>query len=141
MNNYNFKENGAAEDVKQDLCIQLDNYKGGSYYGADLAYQLFEGDNANGSVFCNTYKTEQYIKANWDLFGELVEYCKDNLGMALNPFSEPEKAHVIFELEAAQRILSACPLVDKNWNTLLELTPKNIKTLKKQIMEFSGELF
>lgn len=141
MSNFNFKENNAVEDVKQDIIEKLNDYKGGIYYGCDLAYKLFEGDNANGSVFCNTYKTEQYIKANWDLFGELVEHYKANFGETLNPFSEPEKAHVIFELEAAQAILSQCQIIDKHWNDKIELTEKNIKKITKEVKAFSGDLF
>lgn len=141
MSNYNFKENGAIEDVKQDIVNALNDYKGSIYYGCDLAYQLFEGDNANGSVFCNAYKTEQYIKANWDLFGQLVEHYKCHFGETLNPFSEPEKAHVIFELEAAQSILASCPFIDKHWNEQIELTERNIKTITKQVKEFQGDLF
>jgi hypothetical protein len=141
MNTTTFKENGAVEDIKNDICEKLNDYKGGSYYGCDLAYTLFECDNVNGSVFCNTYRTEQYIKANWNLFGELVEHYKSNFGETLNPFTEPEKAHVIFELEAAQGILAACPTIDDNWNNQLELTEKTVKKLIKEVKAFNGDIF
>lgn len=120
-------------DLKQDIKDRLNDYRDGSYYGCDLAFTLFEGENANGSVFCNTYKTKQFIVANFDLFGYLVEYCKDNMDMTINPFSEPEKCHVILLLEASQAVLSRLPFIDKNWNNEIELTPKNIKTICKQI--------
>lgn len=54
-------------------------------------HHFFEGENANGSVLCNTYQTKEFIKENFELFGDLVQYCKDNWDMTLNPFSEPEK--------------------------------------------------
>lgn len=131
----------AIQEIKQDIIDRLSDYKGGNYYGADLAYKLFEGENANGSVFCNTYKTEQYIKANFELFGEFLEHYKANFGEYLNPFAEPEKCHVIFLLEAAQAILLQCPLVEENWNNNLELSDKNIETLIEQIKAFNGNLF
>ncbi|MFM2203700.1 MAG: hypothetical protein RLZZ605_664 [Bacteroidota bacterium] len=120
-------------DFKNTLIDKLNDYQGGTYYACDLSSTLFEGENANGSVLCSTYQTKEFIKANFDLFGDLVEYCQDNMDMALNPFSEPEKAHVILLLEASSAILSKCPLIDKNWNNEIELTPKVIKTLIKQI--------
>jgi len=120
-------------DLKSTIIDRLNDYAGGSYYACDLAYTLFEGENVNSSVLHNTWQTKEFIKANFDLFGDLVEYCKDNLDMVLNPFQEPEKAHVVLLLEASQSILSQCKLIDENWNNEIELTDKVIKKLTKQI--------
>ena len=128
-------------EIKADIISKLSDYAGNSYYGCDLSGTLFEGENANGSVLCNTYKTKEYIKDNFELFGELVEYWKDNVGETLNPFSEPERAHVIFLMEAAKSILAKCDLIDTNWNNQLELTEENIAILTEQINSFNGDLF
>jgi hypothetical protein len=82
-------------DLKADIIDKLSDYKGSSIYAAELAYTLFEGENCSGSVFCNTWKTKEFIKENFDLFGELLEYWSDNVGETLNPFLEPEKCHVL----------------------------------------------
>lgn len=129
------------DEIKQDIIDRLKDYKGGNYYGCDLAYNLFEGENANGTVFCNTWKTKEYIKDNFDLFGDFLEHWKMQTDEMLNPFSEPEKCHVIFLLEAAQAILSKCELVDENWNNSIELSEENIVTLTEQVNAFSGDLF
>lgn len=128
-------------ELKNDIVSRLNDYKGGIYYACDLAYTLFEGENANGSVLCNTYQTKEFIKANFDLFGDLVEYCKENLDMSLNPFSEPEKCHVILLLEASQSLIGKLPTIDKNWNDKIELTPAMVKKLTKEIeaLEISDE--
>lgn len=126
-------------DLKKDIISRLNDYKGGSYYACDLAYTLFEGENADGSVFCNTYKTEEFIKENFSLFGALVQYCKDSLDMTLNPFSEPEKAHVILLLESASALMGRLPLIDKNWNEKIELTEKVIKRLTKEVNDIEIE--
>lgn len=129
------------QDLKSTIKDRLNDYAGTSHYACDLAYTLFESENANGSVLCNTYQTKQFIKANFDLFGYLVDYVKNNLDITLNPFNEPEKAHVILMLEASQSILAKLPFIDKNWNDKIELTPKNIKTICKQLdsLEISEE--
>lgn len=121
------------QDIKNTIISKLNDYSGTTNYACDLSSILFEGENVNGSVFCNTYQTKEFIKANFDLFGDLVEYCKDNFDMVLNPFQEPEKAHVLLLLEASQSILSKCKLIDENWNNEIELTNKVIKKLTKQI--------
>lgn len=128
-------------DIKQEIVEKLNDYKGSSIYGCDLAYTLFEGENCNGTVLFSTYATKEFIKENFDLFGELLEYWSDNVGESLNPFSEPEKCHVILLLESAQSILSDCKLVEQKWNDKIELTDSMIKKLKKQVMEFDGDLF
>lgn len=128
-------------DLKETIKDRLRDYSGGSYYGCDLAYTLFEGENANGSVFCNTYKTIEFVKENFDLFGELVEYAKDNMDMTLNPFSEPEKCHVILLLEASQSLLSSCKFIDENWNEQIELTEENIELICEQVDSFDSDLF
>jgi uncharacterized protein YjbI with pentapeptide repeats len=131
----------ALDSIKSDIIERLNDYKGGTYYGCDLAYTLFEGENANGSVFCNTYKTVEFIKANFELFGELVEYYQDNFSETLNPFTEPEKAHVILLLEASQSILSKCDFIERNWNEKFELTKTAIEEITEQVNDFDGDLF
>jgi hypothetical protein len=63
------------------------------------------------------------------------------MDMTLNPFSEPEKTHVILVLEASQSVLAKLDFIAKNWNDKIELTPKNIKTITKQLndLEISEE--
>ena len=122
-----------VSEFKTTIKDKLQDYAGGTHYACDLAYTLFEGENANGSVLCNTYQTKEFIKANFDLFGDLVKYCEDNMDMVLNPMLEPEKAHVILLLESAQTILSKLPFIDENWNEQIELTDEVIQTLTEQL--------
>ena len=117
----------------ETIISRLNEYEGTKNYMCDLSSVLFESENANGSVFCNTYKTKEFIKENFDLFGDLVEYVKDNMAYPLNPFSEPEKAHVWLLLEASRSILSKLPTIDKYWNEEKELTPNFIKQLTKEL--------
>lgn len=138
----NMNANDTIEQIKTDIISRLNDYKGGNYYGCYLAYTLFEGENANGSVFCNTYKTKEYIKDNFDLFGDFLEHWIANTGgTELNPFLEPEKCHVIFLLEAAQSILSQCDFIDRNWNSKFELTETAIECISEEVNKFSGDLF
>lgn len=122
-----------TDDLKNQIIDRLNDYAGGTYYACDLAQTLFEGENVNGSVLCNTYQTKEFIKANFNLFGDLVEYCKYNMDMTLNPFQEPEKAHVILLLEASQSILSKLFIIDEKWNEEIELTPEMIERLTEQL--------
>jgi uncharacterized protein YjbI with pentapeptide repeats len=121
------------QDLKSTIISRLNDYSGCSYYGCDLAYTLFEGENANGSVLCNTYQTTEFIKDNFDLFGQLVNYCNDSMDTLLNPFNDPEKAHVILLLESANSLLSQLPTIDENWNNKIKLTDAMIEQLTTEI--------
>ncbi len=126
-----------TSELIETIISRLNDYKGTTNYMCDLSSILFEGENINGSVLYNTYQTKEFIKENFNLFGDLVEYVKDNMNMVLNPFSEPEKAHVILLLEASQSILSKLHTIDKFWNDEKELTPKLIKQLTKELNALS----
>ena len=120
-------------ELIETIISRLNDYKGTTNYMCDLYSILFEYENIDGSVLYSTYQTKEFIKENFDLFGDLVEYVRDNMDYTLNPFSEPEKAHVILLLEASQSILSKLPTIDKFWNDEKELTPKLIKQLTKEL--------
>ena len=120
-------------ELIETIISRLNDYKGTTNYMCDLSSILFEYENIDGTVLYNTYKTKEFIKENFDLFGDLVEYVKDNIGYTLNPLLEPEKAHVWLLLEASRSILSKLPTIDKLCNDEKELTPKLIKQLTKEL--------
>ena len=120
-------------DLKSQIIERLNDYKGVNTYLCDLSVLLFESENVNGSVFCNTYKTKEFIKENFDLFGQLVEYVKDDMGITLNPFNEPEKAHVWLLLEVSQSLLSQCKTVDEFWNDEKEITDELINSITEEL--------
>ena len=120
-------------DLKNTIIERLNDYKGSDVYGCDLAYTLFEGENANGSVLCNKYLTKEFIKNNFDLFADFSEYYKDNFGESLDIFAEPEKAHVILLLESASIVLSKLETVNEFWNDSKELTEELINSIVEEL--------
>ena len=120
-------------ELKETIIDRLNDYKNTTVYGCDIAYTLFESENATGSVLCNTYLTKEFIKENFDLFGDLVEYVDDNLDMKLNPFLESEKAHVILMLESSQSLLSQLDFINDYWDEKIKLNSEVIEVLTQQI--------
>ena len=120
-------------DLRNTIIDRLNDYKGSDVYGCDLAYTLFERENANGSVLCNKYLTKEFIKNHFDLFAEFSEYYKDNFGVSLDIFAEPEKAHVILLLEAAQMVLSNLDTINEFWNDSKELTEELINAIVEEL--------
>lgn len=124
-------------ELKETIIDRLNDYKNTTVYGCDLAYTLFESENVNGSVLCNTYLTREFIKENFDLFGDLVQYVNDNFDMKLNPSTEPEMAHVILMLEASQSLLSKLDFMLNNWDNKFKLTDEVIKEITDQLRELN----
>lgn len=122
-----------SEIIKNAIIEKLNDYKGITIYACDLAYKLFETENCNGSVHCSRYKATEFIKVNFDAFGQLVEYYEENMDMVLNPFLYPEKSEVIMYIEGASSMLSQCQIIEKNWNEEIELNGITIKKLTKQL--------
>ena len=120
-------------DLRNTIIERLNDYKDSDVYGSKLAYTLFEGENANGSVLCNTYETKEFIKNHFDLFAEFSEYYKDNFGESLDIFAEPEKAHVILLIEAAEMVLSNLDTVTEFWNESKELTEELINSIVEEL--------
>ena len=120
-------------ELKETIIDRLNDYKNTTVYGCDLSYTLFESENTTGSVLCNTYLTKEFIKENFDLFGQLVEYANDNMVITLNPFNEPEKAHVWLLLETSQSLLSQCETVYKFWNDKKEIDDELINSITEEL--------
>ena len=120
-------------DLKNTIIERLNDYKCVEVYGSELAYTLFEGENANGSVICNTYKTKEFIKNNFDLFADFSEHYKNNFGESLDIFAEPEKAHVILLLEASKIVLSNLDTINEFWNDSKELTEELINAIVEEL--------
>lgn len=80
--------------IKNWLIDELEEYKGADMevYPEDLAYILTDYINTNGSVHYSAWESSEFIKENFYIFGDLVEYVKDNYDVYLNPMIEPEKS-------------------------------------------------
>ena len=124
------------EDLVKDLIEgKLWDYKDTSNYGCDLAYELFQGENVDGSLTYSTYWSLELIHKYWYDFADIYQEYVDSTGATLNPFDSPESFVVVMLLEQAQNILSKLAIVDKYWNDEFVLTEKNIKTIIKQMSE------
>lgn len=133
-----YLEYNKIKDFVKDIVIeQLYNCKDNSFYGCDLGYGLLEGYNIDGVYFYNNYKATEFIKENFEDFGEIVEEVTFQLGSENIPniFEEPDKFCVVCFLEVASYILGKCKFVDDNWNNEIELTEEVIKTIENELKE------
>ena len=119
--------------IIDETIYNLKEREGETVYACDLAYTVFESANVDGSYTYSTYKATQWVKKYFDSLGEIVDELKSNGIDAPNPFDEPEKFQVCILLEGAQYLLSQCETIDENWNDEIELTPKTIRKICKEL--------
>ena len=121
--------------IIDEAISNLKEQEGRTVYACDLAYTVFESANVDGSYTYSTYKATQWVKKYFDSLGEIVDELKSNGMDAPNPFDEPEKFQVCILLEGAQYLLSQCETIDENWNEEIELTPKTIRKICRELRE------
>jgi|GEM_PF-3934843 len=121
------------EWLYDEISDALDDYKGVFVYGCDLAYKLFEGPNANGSVTCSYYDSKEFIRKYWDDSVEIFEEWKFNTGENLNPFEDPEHFHLLMLLEGSNDILSQSSFVNEHWDKEFEITDATIVMIKDDL--------
>lgn len=113
----------------------LKEREGETVYACDLAYTVFESANVDGSYTYSTYEAVKWIKKYFDSLGEIVEELQANGIGAPNPFDEPEKFQVVILMEGAQYLLGKCETIEENWNEEIELTPKTIREICRELRE------
>ena len=122
-------------DLRNNIIERLNDYKGSTVYGHDLAYTLFEDANTNGTVLYSTFLTKEFIKNHFDLFADFSGYYKDNFGEVLDVFEKPERAHVILLLEAAKMVLSNLDTIKQFGDDSKELTDELINAIIEELSE------
>lgn len=129
-------KNSIEKMVTSLLKERLSDYKDQSFYGCDLAYTLFEGENANGSYTFSAWKATQWIKKNFDDLGEIVENMEFNGLSVANPFNEPEKFQVQILLETADGIMGNLPTIEENRDGQFVLNRKMIAKIRKELTDY-----
>lgn len=80
------------------------------FYVDELAFNLFESENIDGSITYSTYKAEQWIKEH---FTEIGEIYGDIEGIeSVNPFAESENFMVWIVIWVADNIIQNCELFE-----------------------------
>lgn len=133
-----YLENNKIKDfVKNIIENELEDYKGLEVYGCDLAYQLLEEYRVDGVYFYNNYKAINFIKENFEDFGEIVEELKYTFGEENIPnvFEYPDKFCVVCFLEVASYLLCDCKFVSENWNNTFIITDGAISIIKNELKE------
>ena len=140
--NYKYLENNNIKDFVIDILFdKLDNLKDEKYqsYSCDLAYNLFEGENADGVYFYNNYKATEFIKKHFEDLGEIIEelnfqFDKEFVNkLVIDIFDNPDRFCVVVFMEVASYLLGQCEIIEELWNEEIILTNDKIDKIKKEL--------
>lgn len=123
------------QEVAENLASKLEQYKGQSVYGADLAFTLFESYNIDGSVTYSRYDAAEWIKEHFAELGEVVENMRDNweYDASADIFDNPEKFMTSCYLWTASEICGQLETVKEFWDDSEELTAERIAAITAEL--------
>jgi hypothetical protein len=126
-----------AEYCRQHIADNLETLENKSYSSSwDLAYDLTQDGNANGSMTFSTYRAEQYIKTWFDNVGVFLDEYKNEYGEmpTHNPFNDQELFHCLMVIHGVSIILSQVDFLNDDKD--IEITKENAERIKKEIEKF-----
>lgn len=86
--------NNLEKDLLAMMIDRLDDMEDREGYVSDLAFDLFECENATGSITCDREEAQEWIAAYFHDLGAVVEEMSAEWDITPNPFSNPEAFQV-----------------------------------------------
>ena len=129
------------EQVKQYLLDEIDGYIDLKVYIDEIGYTFTQYLIVDGTVEYNRLATIKKMTENWEEYGAIFEYMKDNWGEAMNPFDNPEA----FDAQAydiiASHILNDLQLEGANEDGEIVLTEEVIEQIKQYVESDTDDYF
>lgn len=111
MKNLNYLE----KDVLEMMIVNLDGMEGREGYVSDLAFDLFEGENMNGTITYDREEAQEWIAELFHDMGDVIEEMAAEWDMTPNPFSNPEAFQVQVVIFLAGRLIDCSDFVARRY--------------------------
>ena len=129
--------NGFIDDCKKDIMDRLEDYKDTEHYLCDIGFMLTEGENVNGSWYCNSSMAESELFNNHEVFGYIWNECKFQFGPDfmgdLNPFDDAERVHVVLMIELYRMLFDMAVSDFDEWNDLVTIDDDFIERVREAL--------
>lgn len=122
--------------VLSEMMDKLEDWEDRKVCLSELSWNLFEGENYNGSYWCSYYQAQEWVKEYFDDLGDVVEEMTSDWGdNVYNVFSQTESFQVQVVLYLADRLLGESQYIQDNWDDEVVLTEEIIKQIKDEWQE------
>ena len=141
MNNEMKEIPAFSEFCKNHIWDEIEEYKGVSCYGSELADLLTERMASDGSFTYSRPAAKKYLDKWFADAAEYSDFEEENFGRRSNPFEDVELFLVGMVKAGIGVILSQCDFVARNWNEKFVLTFDAIALIRNQMEELENEGF
>ena len=122
--------NNLEKSVLSMMIDNLDDMEGREGYVSDLAFDLFESENATGSITCNAWAAEEWIGEHFHDLGDVVSNIQDEWGETLNPFASPETFQVQVVIFLAGRLIDCSDFVAQRYEEECDAITYDTETIE-----------
>lgn len=134
---YNMNDNELKKWAAEHCIDRLDEMEGVEVYMDDLATELTERENMDGTVFMSTQKSWDFISQNrYDAGDVLEEWVSETGSCNPNPLSDPDGFCVLLLEHYVREVLYECPSMDSLGSGRKELTRDMIDALSEDLEQF-----
>ena len=121
---------GFVIDVLKD---KLDEHEGNFFYGCDLAYDLLQQYNVDGSYTYNNNKAMLWVQEHFNELADIVDDMTEEGLPPVNVFKDVEGFMVSVMLYVANDLLGQCETVTEVWNDEFILDTETINKIKEEL--------
>jgi hypothetical protein len=127
--------NNLEKSVLSMMIDNLDDMEGREGYISELAFDLFESENATGSITCNAWAAEEWIGEHFHDLGDVVDEMAAEWDITPNPFASPETFQVQVVLFVASGLVPASDWTDYRDDDAITYDTETIEIIKREWQE------
>ena len=126
-----------TQTCKQHIIDTIADWQDQDIEVSEFGHTLSEGENANGSWYCSTYKAEQDLDAfGRDAVAEFIDEYKSNFGeLPYDAYTEPESFHCLMMIVGVENVFNQLAAVQNIWDKKVKLTKKLIKKIIDELKQ------
>ena len=134
---YNMDDSELKKWAAEHCIDRLENLEGAEIYMDDLATELTERENMDGTVFMSTQKSWDFISKNRYDAGDVLDAWVLETGTCQpNPLSDPDGFCVLMLEHYVREVLDECASVESFGHGKQELTSEMIDVLTEELEQF-----
>ncbi len=124
--------NDLEKDVLEMMIDNLDDMEGREGYVSDLAFDLFESENIDGTITYDREEAQEWIAEHFHDLGGVVEEMAAEWDMTPNPFSNPEAFHVQVVLFVAAGLVAQSDWADYRDDDAITYDTETIERIRQE---------